>query len=232
MTEIGQQILSQGNQEYQYTLDKDELYFGAVEFPEEESYILGGPFNFSDKFYGLISVMTEKNLLPLETVVKKMYIECTSKESEEYMPKESKERLKKYFSPCILYIDPETQQCFSSVDINYGKNEINVDVFNRLETKGESDIFFKTEGGKKEILSWLIDEEITEWENNLKSNAIQSCQLVEKISCCIEKPYKVFLYGTDDTSYTTTMKNMKEVEDFIKNISSVNFILNNMVSTN
>lgn len=216
-----------------YTLKKKNvLFFGAVEYEKDDADFLAGPFEHNNKYYGLVYVTTETKLQPIAEILKQMHHECMNNNSETWMPYSVRRRIKDYFKSCICYRDNRTNMLYSSLDLEYGKNEIKPEILDRLVSLGETGLFFKTEGAKKEILSWFTQSELNEWHANLKDFADKVCFEVERTTPCIEKPYKIYLYGTDDTSFTTTVATEKDWKNFVKNMNTSTFVHENMLFTN
>lgn len=209
-----------------------EVFFGAFEFEEDDSYFLGGPFSHQGKKYGLVSVRVAKALEPIETIVGSLYKEMTTGNSTTYMPHATRKRVEARYEKSDFFFDEVTKQSYSDLDLQYGSDEIDPSVKERLKKTGVCGIFFNTNGARQVISSLLTQSEINEWQNALERTAKETCEEMHKIASCVERPYQIYLYGTDDSSFTTTVATEEEWQKFLSDMKTSDFVHEHMVYTN
>ncbi len=207
------------------------LYFGAIEYPKEDAYFLAGPFEYDNKYYGLVNVTTENNLRSITQILAEARKDSMLKNSDMWIPYNAKQRLRDYYKTCVLYYHKKTKHYFSNIDLAYGINEIDMSVLDQCERFEDVSLYFSTEGARKEILSWLTKAEIAEWESSLTKMADNVCDVLEKTAYSIERPYQIFLYGTDDVSYISTVATEKQWKEFVLKMNSISFVKENMLCT-
>lgn len=190
--------------------------FLAVEFDVVESGFLGGPFEYNDSHYGLVSIYYNGQAKTQAEFVEHFDSTTFLKDSTIYMPYQAAKRVNDHFGgKTKFWFDQETKQSYSDIDLLHGKDEIDPAVFARLSSSDECAVFFQTKAGLSLIESMLTAAEVKEWEQKLQDARERCKQEALKTTCLKEKPWKVRLQGTDDCSWEATFATEREAVNFV-----------------
>ena len=212
--------------------DRREVFFGAFEFEDDDSYFLAGPFQYQGKCYGLVSVRMAKQLEPIDTITARLYAEMTTPESTTYMPYAARQRVQARYEKSDFFFDEVTKQSYSDLDLQHGVDEIDPAVKKRLKQTGECGIFFNTKGARQVVCNLLTPSEINDWQTAMETTARGACEETRRTTSCVERPYEIYLYGTDDCSFTITVTSEADWKKFLSDMKTSDFVHEHMVFTN
>lgn len=199
------------------------LFFGAVEYPESKSAFLAGPHHIAGKDFGFFTLEVSKNVHSVEELRTIYADEENPKgmDSTLYMPYLARQRVHDYFGEASDFLsDRKTFESYSDLDIKYGKDEIPSDFKPSLkegEKPTQCGLFFRTKGALNKVLECLTSAEIDEWKQNLIKSNLSILNEIIVCGATAEKPYKVFLFGNDDASWSLAFATEDEAVEFITN---------------
>jgi len=208
------------------------IAFLAIEYDEFESHFLAGPFIHEDKHYGLVSIYEKIGLEPIQVYIDDMRKKQLQGDSTTYMPAAARQRVDQYFGASTFYFDDQTKQSYSSLDLEFGKKEIEPDVLKRLKKFDKCGVFFRTQGAAAKVQSLLTSKEISQWGQSLVLSANRLEEEMRKTQVCAEKPYYVHLAGTDDCSWGVALQSSQDVEQLINDIYDADNVSKLMWFTN
>lgn len=244
--------------DWRYRKDAEEelLEIRAIEFPEDESYFLAGPIYFQGKTYGMAYFQHQEGSKPIAQQEAEMIEEYEHIRSLTYMPHEYKEQFYKFLDPhadrannCAseMFFDPETKLTFSSLDLRFGgAKEIDNKVIirakkhtrARAKKEGKTGIFcgafWYTQIAEDRIREYIGKEAVEATLEKQRKVAIEINEESRYVVFCKERPYSLYLLGTDDASYTKTFATKEEMYKFADRIkgASSEFVTSQMSFTN
>lgn len=212
----------------------------AIEFSEADSYMLAGPYKYEDKYYGLLIVTRhdEQRTLAeiLQDLKEKSYSMATS---TVWMPYSAAEKVKAFLGKVAVdyYRDPQTGIHFSELDLKYGLDELDPMVVQRAKknsNKEQCGTFWRTKGALNKILDKLTFYEVSKTNEKIAEVFESSVRELSITGVSVEKPWRIYLTGNDDSSWTKSMATKEEVDEFIENIKSkgLDFVQDHMAFTN
>jgi hypothetical protein len=219
------------------------LEIRAIEFDNDEAYFLAGPVMFQGKSYGMAYFQHRPGCKPIAQQEEEMIENYKHVTNLSYMPYEYKEKFYKYLDPhadrannCAteFFFDPETKRSFSALDLRFdGAREIDHKVITRgrkhsraqAKKEGKTGIFcgaFWTTKIAEERIGEYIGKEAIEAtiEKQLKV-AHEINEENRNVAFCAERPYQLYLLGTDDTSFTKTFETLEVMEKFAQSIKQL-----------
>ena len=244
--------------DWRYRKDAEEelLEIRAIEFPSDDSYFLGGPVWFQDKTYGMAYFRYKKDCHPIAEIEADQIKRSSRFQSLLYTPHKYLAAITKYLDPhsehptsaaTEFFYDPETKRSFSGLDLRFGgSDEIGHMVVTRgkkhsraqAKKEGKTDIwcgaFWTTQIAEERISSYIGKHVVEETiERQLKS-AHEINAENRKVAFCKERPYVLYLLGTDDASYTKNFASKEEMYTFATRIkgASSEFVTSQMTFTN
>lgn len=202
----------------------------AIEFDKEHSYKLAGPYIHEDKHYALAVVTLHDEQRTLEEILKDTKEKFYSRPySLSFIPYLARERLFKAMvlnDYSMLYQDPVTGFYFSDLDLKYGRNELDPEVVDRaalLSSDRPHRPFWVTTGASLKITDALTFSEASEMYANMANvyEMVRSEMTVTTPS--VGRPWRIYLCGNDDSSWTKAYATKKDVDEAIASIRKDGF---------
>ena len=239
------------------TQEKEKLLeIRAIEFPEDESYFLAGPVWFQGKTYGMAYFQHQEDCKPIAQLEAEMIEEYEHIRSLTYMPHEYKEQFYKYLDPhadrannCAteMFYDPVTKTFLSALDLRFdGAREIDSKIITRAKKHSRAEArkskkmgtfcgaFWTTQIAEDRIRDYIGKKAVEATLEKQREVALQINEENRKVAFCKERPYLLYLLGTDDASYTKTFATEDEMYKFADRIkgASSEFVTSQMTFTN
>lgn len=226
------------------TQEKEKLLeIRAIEFPEDQAYFLAGPVWFQGKTYGMAYFQHKENCKPIAQLEAEMIEEYEHIRSLTYMPHEYKEQFYKYLDPhadrannCSteMFYDPVTKTFLSALDLRFdGAREIDSKIITRAKKhsraqakkEGKTGIFcgafWTTKIAEERICEYIGKEAIEATIEKQLKVAQEINEENRNVAFCAERPYQLYLLGTDDTSFTKTFETLEVMEKFAQSIKQL-----------
>lgn len=228
----------------------------AIEFPYEESYFLAGPIMFQGKAYGMAYFQHKKDAEPIAVLEQKQIDSMKRITDLTWAPYPIKVQFAKYLDPhCTVphspatehFFDPETKQSFSALDLRFGGAEeldhkmiARAKKYSRAKAKAEGKTamlctaFWKTKIAEKRIREYMGKEVVGTILEEQAKLAHQWNEEERNVIFCKERPYQIYLLGTDDASYTKTFESEELMYKFADRMKQLGgqFVTNTMTFTN
>ncbi len=207
----------------------------CVEFPADDAYFLAGPFQHEGKFYGMVNITHSPDELAQAELLERARLDVLTPDSDSYMPYTARNRLRlDYPNGMGLYYDEVTKTSYSELDLKVGVSEIPEDIQNRLVRSCECAPFFQTKAAQALVMSDLTPGEREEWLKSLEDAAARVVEEMRATSACKELPYRIYLYGNDDASWTTVVASEVEVQALLADLRArgVKAVQDRMLFTN
>jgi hypothetical protein len=196
----------------------------AVDF-KDQAYILAGPF--AKRFaYVEISHSTEDLQTPEEqsSSIRKHTIESVI-----FWPYALREKIFKAFGQsCQFWFNKDLKTSISDLDISEGAS---TDGFVYCS---ECSLFATTEKGIKKLFSPLSEYEYEKGLKELEPKILQYIEEAEKTIPTTKKPYRVYVCGNDDASWSKTFSTIEECKLLLEDLHNygADAMLEQMVFTN
>ena len=232
------------------------LEIRAIEFPADDAYFLAGPVGFQGKTYGMAYFQYKEDAESIEVLEQRQIDSMKRIRDLTWAPYSVRQEYGKYLDPhCNVphgaateyFYDPVTKISFSAIDLRFGGSD---ELGHRVVTRGkkESRARAKREGKVAQICQafWhtkIAESRIREYIGKEAVDAIltKQAELALKwneeeryVAFCKERPYRLYLLGTDDASYTKTFPTKEEMYKFADRIkgASSEFVTSQMTFTN
>lgn len=232
------------------------LEIRAIEFPADEAYFLAGPIGFQGKTYGMAYFQYKEDAEPIEVLEQRQIDSMKRIRDLSWAPYSIRTQFSKYLDPhseiahnaaTEYFYDPVTKISFSAIDLRFGGAD---ELGHKVVTRGkkESRARAKREGKVAQMCQafWhtkIAEERIRDYMGKDAVEAIlaKQAELALKwneeeryVTFCKERPYSLYLLGTDDTSYTKTFATKEEMYKFADRIkgASSEFVTSQMTFTN
>jgi hypothetical protein len=191
------------------------LMVDAVSFPEEDACRLAGAF---DRFYGLVYIQKATQAKPLAVINQET--EKLMREAVIYLPYSLRKKIEDEFGTngCEHWWNETTRHSISGIDINAG-----ADWSGYKKSGNRCSLFANTEKGLKRLFGSLTDKDWREVDQHLKPRIEAACLEIERVVFCEEKPYQLRLQGSDDTSYSLTVKTLEEAKQLLRDLHDYGF---------
>lgn len=202
----------------------------AIEFQKGDSHHLAGPYIHEDKHYGLVVVTRHDEQRTLEEILhdtKDRYY--ARPRSLSFIPYNARERLFKASALndyCQQYIDPVTGFYFSDIDLRYGRNELDPEVVERSirnDNGHRTTPFWVTMAASLKISDMLTFDETSQMYANMANVYEMVRKEMTRASPSVENPWRLYLCGNDDSSWTQTFPTKEDVDVAIEAIKKEGF---------
>ena len=212
----------------------------TIEFSEEDSYHLAGPYHFDGKCYGLVIVTRHDEQRTLAEILRDIEVRnYTNLTSTVWMTPSSVKTIKDFVGKDYsdYYFDKETGISFSDLDLKYGLKELDHQAVGRAKKAfkgGRCAIFWKTKGANSVIISKLTYYENYEAHSRMMA-AFESTKRELTITApTVDRPWRIYLCGNDDASWTMAAESEEKVKEVLEDIKSkgFNYVNDNMAFTN
>lgn len=232
------------------------LEIRAIEFPADDAYFLAGPVGFQGKTYGMAYFQYKENAESIEVLEQRQIDSMKRIRDLTWAPYSVRAQFSKYLDPhsdiphnaaTEYFYDPVTKISFSAIDLRFGGSD---ELGHRVVTRGkkESRARAKREGKVAQICQafWhtkIAESRIRDYMGKEAVDAIlaKQAELALKwneeeryVAFCKERPYRLYLLGTDDSSFTKTFPSKEEMYKFADRIkgASSEFVTSQMTFTN
>lgn len=218
----------EANQTAQKILGINSSEVFAIPYRNDEAMLLGYAFENNDKFYGIASIeRTTDNLPSIKDLMEKEKNEVSIFDSFMKAPYSARVRFQKTFGEFTkVYIDPETQKHYSYLDVFHGKSEIPSDAYARIKElyqDGKPVLwthFFATKPAKELLISIMTECEKMEWVKKFNSYLEKHIRCTLNTTPTQESPIVLHFYGTDDVSFSKSLKDNNDVYELMKKIAA------------
>jgi len=204
--------------------DKNILFIDAVDF-KDQAYILAGPF--AERFaYVEISQSTKDLQTPEEQAYS---IRKDTIDSIIFWPYKFQEKIKKS-------VGNSSQHWFNKT-LGYSISDLDIQEGASTEGytySGDCSLFATTEKGLKKLFSPLTSSEYEEGLKELEPKILQYIDEAEKVCPTTKKPYRVYVCGNDDASWSKTFATIEECKLLLEDLHNygADAMLEQMVFTN
>lgn len=193
--------------------DIETTLVDAVNFGDD-AYFLAGPFN---GLYGLVYIKKRINAKPISQLN-----EATNnsfRKSPIFYPYVLRSKIEAMHGQAAdFWWNNGTRRSLSSIDIQAGAS---TDGY-AFDGK-QCSLFANTEEGIKLLFSALTDIDWLEAEKALAANIEEAQNEAERTCMHAEKPYRVHLQGTDDTSYGRVFSTMEDAKQLLADLHKYGF---------
>lgn len=233
----------------QHRQQKERVYLEirAIEFKADESDFLAPPFVFNDKDYGIAYLAHYPFARTQAEQEAEIYAKYSRIKDLAHIPHHAKEALEAHLIPhssspdrlCSTFLhDRQTNKCFSVFDLAFGgKEEIGADAINRVQKNKRTSLcaaFWKTTAAENHIRQLLGEKALAETLAVQRAFADRLVAEMKTYHPCKERPFQLYLLGSDDASWAKTFATEKEMTGFaakIKDLGS-SWVLEQMKFTN
>lgn len=232
------------------------LEIRAIEFPEDDSYFLAGPIGFQGKTYGMAYFQYKEDAEPIAVQEQRRIDSMKRIRDLTWAPYSVKQQFGKYLDPhCEVphgaateyFYDPVTKISFSALDLRFGGSE---ELGHKVVTRGKKEsrarakregkvaqmclAFWHTKIAESRIRDYMGKEVVDTILAKQAELAVKWNEEERNLAFCQERPYRLYLLGTDDTSYTKTFATKEELYKFADRIkgASSEFVTRQMTFTN